>query len=105
MKITIVGTGYVGLVSGACFASVGNRVTCVDLVSEKVLSLNKGELPFFEPGLAELISGNIKNGSILFTTDLGPNSSTRNHFEPVGDIEHQASGVSLAVSKIRTVQL
>ena len=78
MKITIVGTGYVGLVSGACFASVGNRVTCVDLVAEKISSLNKGELPFFEPGLAESISGNLKNGSISFTTDLGPAVSDAN---------------------------
>lgn len=71
MKITIVGTGYVGLVSGACFGAVGNTVTCVDLLAEKVSSLSKGELPFFEPGLGELISGNTTTGSISFTTDLG----------------------------------
>ncbi|MEL0239175.1 MAG: nucleotide sugar dehydrogenase, partial [Gammaproteobacteria bacterium] len=71
MKITIVGTGYVGLVSGACFAAIGNTVTCVDMLAEKVSSLTKGKLPFFEPGLGELISGNTSTGSISFTTDLG----------------------------------
>lgn len=70
MKISIIGTGYVGLVTGACFADVGNNVTCVDNNREKVEDLRKGLLPFFEPRLDELVAANMRDRRLAFTTDL-----------------------------------
>lgn len=70
MKIAVVGAGYVGLVSGACFAGLGNRVICVDIDPKKIAFLKKGRLPIYEPGLEELVRQNIKKKNISFTTDL-----------------------------------
>ena len=70
MKICFIGTGYVGLVSGACFADLGNSVWCVDNNKEKIDSLNNGLVPFFEPGLHELVIKNYSSGRLKFTTDL-----------------------------------
>jgi len=70
MKICFIGTGYVGLVSGACFADLGNSVWCVDNNKEKIDSLNNGHVPFFEPGLQELVIKNYSSGRLKFTTDL-----------------------------------
>ena len=68
MKITIVGTGYVGLVTAACFSDLGHKVTCVDVNNEKIDSLNNGDIPFYEPGLKELVERNSKNNSLKFTS-------------------------------------
>ncbi|MDA7762502.1 UDP-glucose/GDP-mannose dehydrogenase family protein, partial [Crocinitomicaceae bacterium] len=69
-KIAVVGTGYVGLVTGTCFAETGNQVTCIDIDSVKVQKMKNGEVPFFEPGLELLFKKNIKSGNLKFTESL-----------------------------------
>ena len=70
MKITIFGSGYVGLVTGSCFAEVGNDVLCVDIDQQKIDGLNAGRIPIHEPGLDEIVADNIKAGRLRFTTDI-----------------------------------
>ncbi len=70
MKLCVIGTGYVGLVAGTCFADSGNLVTCVDINSNKINQLNRGEVPIFEPGLDQLIQRNVRENRLSFTTDF-----------------------------------
>ena len=70
MKIAVVGTGYVGLVTGTCFSETGNSVSCVDIDEKKIKKLKKGEIPIYEPGLDALFERNVKQGRLHFTTDL-----------------------------------
>jgi UDPglucose 6-dehydrogenase len=72
MRVAMIGTGYVGLVSGVCFADFGHEVTCVDKDRVKIAALERGEMPIYEPGLNELVAANARAGRLKFTTELGP---------------------------------
>ena len=69
MRVAMIGTGYVGLVSGACFADFGHVVTCIDKDAEKIARLEAGEMPIFEPGLEKLVAANVREGRLFFTTE------------------------------------
>ncbi|QDU37036.1 UDP-glucose 6-dehydrogenase [Maioricimonas rarisocia] len=85
MKVVMLGTGYVGLVTGTCFADSGNDVTCVDINQQKIDMLNRGEVPIYEPGLAEMVRRNAASGRLQFTTDLrGPVAEADCVFVAVG---------------------
>jgi threonine dehydrogenase-like Zn-dependent dehydrogenase len=70
MRVAMIGAGYVGLVSGACFADFGHEVCCVDKDPGKIEALNRGEIPIFEPGLDDLVAKNVREDRLTFTTDL-----------------------------------
>lgn len=70
MKLTIFGTGYVGLVTGACLAEVGHKVICVDIDQGKIDRLNQGQIPIWEPGLDVIVARNVAEGRLFFTTDV-----------------------------------
>src|SRR3982074_2638861 len=70
MHIAMIGAGYVGLVSGACFSDFGHHVICIDNDEEKIAALNRGEIPIHEPGLADLVASNVKQGRLGFVKDV-----------------------------------
>jgi UDPglucose 6-dehydrogenase len=93
MRIAMIGTGYVGLVSGACFADFGHRVTCVDTDAGKIAALNRGEIPIFEPDLDRLVATSVKAGRLDFTTDLaGPVGEADAVFIAVGTPSRRGDG-------------
>ncbi len=77
MKVAVVGTGYVGLVAGTCFAETGNDVICVDIDKSKIDMLNAGTVPIYEPGLEEMVRRNSQEQRLIFTTDLA--EAVKNH--------------------------
>src|ERR1044071_2624032 len=76
MRVAMIGTGYVGLVSGACFADFGHHVTCVDKDAGKIAALHRGAIPIYEAGLADLVESNLRQGRLEFVTD--PAAAVRN---------------------------
>ena len=93
MRIAMIGTGYVGLVSGACFADFGHQVTCVDTDGDKIAALRRGEIPIFEPGLDMLVASNVKARRLDFTTDLaGPVAEADAVFIAVGTPSRRGDG-------------
>ena len=97
MKIAVVGTGYVGLVTGTCLAETGNDVTCVDCDRKKIDVLNRGHVPIYEPGLAELVTRNVADGRLRFTADLaGAAKKARLVFLAVGTPSAKDGSVDLS---------
>jgi UDPglucose 6-dehydrogenase len=93
MKIAMIGSGYVGLVSGACFADFGHTVVCIDKAEGKIEALNRGEIPIFEPGLDALVAENVKAGRLSFTTEFsGPVSEADVVFIAVGTPSRRGDG-------------
>jgi len=113
----MIGTGYVGLVSGACFADLGNSVCCVDKNKEKIDLLNSNQIPFFEPGLEELVSKNFSSGRLKFTTNLklavrnsdiificvGTPTSKKNHSADLQYVFKAATEVSKYINKFKII--
>src|SRR6201986_2320528 len=93
MRITMIGAGYVGLVSGACFADFGHQVTCVDKAGDKIAALRRGEIPIFEPGLDELVASNVKAGRLGFAPGLAaPGAEADAVFIAVGTPSRRGDG-------------
>jgi UDPglucose 6-dehydrogenase len=93
MRVAMIGTGYVGLVSGACFADFGHHVSCVDKDSAKIAALNRGEIPIFEPGLDDVIAKNVREKRLSFTTELaGPVRDADAVFVAVGTPSRRGDG-------------
>jgi UDPglucose 6-dehydrogenase len=92
MRVTMIGAGYVGLVSGACFADFGHRVTCIDKDAQKVAALNRGEIPIFEPGLADLVEANVRQERLRFAVDTASVSSAEAVFIAVGTPSRRGDG-------------
>lgn len=92
MRIAMIGTGYVGLVSGACFADFGHHVTCIDKDKGKIAALERGEMPIFEPGLENLVEVNFRAGRLRFSTDLDPVGDAEAVFIAVGTPSRRGDG-------------
>ena len=117
MKICMIGVGYVGLVSGACFADLGNIVWCVDKNKEKIDLLNDNHIPFFEPGLNELVNKNYSAGRLKFTADLnlavkisdiificvGTPTSKKNHSADLRNVFKVAAEISKCINKFKII--
>jgi UDPglucose 6-dehydrogenase len=92
MRVTMIGAGYVGLVSGACFADFGHHVTCIDKDAQKVAALNRGEIPIFEPGLADLVEANVREQRLRFAVDTSSVGSAEAVFIAVGTPSRRGDG-------------
>jgi UDPglucose 6-dehydrogenase len=92
MRVTMIGAGYVGLVSGACFADFGHHVTCIDKDAQKVAALNRGEIPIFEPGLADLVETNVRQERLRFAVDTASVATAEAVFIAVGTPSRRGDG-------------
>ncbi len=92
MRVTMIGAGYVGLVSGACFADFGHQVTCIDKDKNRVAALNRGEIPIFEPGLADLVDANMRQGRLEFADDTSRVKNAEAVFIAVGTPSRRGDG-------------
>ena len=92
MRVTMIGAGYVGLVSGACFADFGHYVTCIDKDAQKVAALNRGEIPIFEPGLADLVEANVRQERLRFAVDTASVDKAEAVFIAVGTPSRRGDG-------------
>jgi UDPglucose 6-dehydrogenase len=92
MRVTMIGAGYVGLVSGACFADFGHHVTCIDKDAQKVAALNRGEIPIFEPGLADLVEANVREQRLRFAVDTASVGAAEAVFIAVGTPSRRGDG-------------
>ena len=92
MRVTMIGAGYVGLVSGACFADFGHHVTCVDKDAQRVAALNRGEIPIFEPGLADLVEANVRQERLRFAVDTVSVGAAEAVFIAVGTPSRRGDG-------------
>jgi UDPglucose 6-dehydrogenase len=92
MRVVMIGTGYVGLVSGACFADFGHQVTCIDNDAKKIAAIWSGEMPIYEPGLAELVAANAQQGRLAFATDLDALAEADAVFIAVGTPSRRGDG-------------
>jgi UDPglucose 6-dehydrogenase len=92
MRVTMIGAGYVGLVSGACFADFGHHVTCIDKDAQKVAALNRGEIPIFEPGLADLVEANVRQERLRFAVDTASVATAEAVFIAVGTPSRRGDG-------------
>ena len=92
MRVTMIGAGYVGLVSGACFADFGHQVTCIDKDAGKVAALSRGEIPIFEPGLADLVEANMRQGRLEFAGDSSRIGEAEAVFIAVGTPSRRGDG-------------
>ena len=111
MRITVIGTGCVGLVSGACLAELGNHVVCLDIDAEKIRILTDGGLPIHEPGLLEIVQRNVAAGRLTFTTDLREAERLEREIFPAGRVRYVRTaaaprlGVLLSDLKIEAADL
>jgi len=92
MRVTMIGAGYVGLVSGACFADFGHQVTCIDKDVTRIAALKRGEIPIFEPGLAELVESNVRQGRLEFATEASRVGEAEAIFIAVGTPSRRGDG-------------
>jgi UDPglucose 6-dehydrogenase len=92
MRVTMIGAGYVGLVSGACFADFGHQVTCIDKDDNKIAALNRGEIPIFEPGLGDLVAANMRQNRLVFATDTACINDAEAVFIAVGTPSRRGDG-------------
>ncbi|MGO9698911.1 MAG: UDP-glucose dehydrogenase family protein, partial [Xanthobacteraceae bacterium] len=92
MRVTMIGAGYVGLVSGACLADFGHHVICIDRDASRIGALKRGEIPIFEPGLSDLVANNVRQGRLEFAVDLAPVANAEAVFIAVGTPSRRGDG-------------